>query len=145
MRIERLVNKRDYAVSEIEEKLRQDGYGTSAREQAIARALDANILNDQRYASVFIRTKISSGWGAMRIERELRRRGIELKSVDGWPEEFFDDDQDEESRAYDLARTRRIAAKNGFEKLVRFLCSKGYSLSTSMRVARRVMDECDSE
>ena len=144
LRIERLVNKRDYAVQEIEDKLRQDGYATPAREAAISRALEANILNDERYASVFVRTKLSSGWGTMRIERELKRRGIDIKAVDGWPNEFLDD-QDEESRAYELASTRRIASKNGYEKLVRFLCSKGYGLSTSMRVARRIMEDYEDE
>lgn len=144
LRIERLVNRRDYATQEIDEKLRQDGFSQASREAAISRAVDANILNDQRYASVFVRSKLSSGWGTMRIERELRRRGIDLGELDGWPDEFLED-QDEDTRAYELAQTRRISPKNGYEKLVRFLCSKGYSLSVSMRVARRVIDERESE
>ena len=142
MRIERLVDKRDYSAQEMDDKLRMDGYSSSVREAAIARAVDANIINDSRYASIFIRTKLSSGWGSMRIERELRRRGIDIHDVDGWPHEFLGE-EDEFERALAVASSRRISPKNGFQKLVRFLCGRGFTLDTSMRVARQVIDEND--
>ncbi|MBR2682404.1 MAG: regulatory protein RecX [Atopobiaceae bacterium] len=142
-RIELLVNKRDYSQRELDDKLRADGYSSSVREQCLGRAIDCGLVSDQRYAAAFIRTKVSSGWGSQRIERELKRRGIEPSDVSGWPDEFFSGESEEE-RAYAVARTRRLAQRNGYEKLVRFLCGRGFGLSTSMRVARRVVDESNA-
>lgn len=143
-RIERLVDKRDYSQRELDDKLRADGYSPSVREQCLGRAIDCGLVSDQRYAAAFIRTKVSSGWGSQRIERELRRRGIEPSDVPGWPDDFFSGESEEE-RAYAVARTRRLAQRNGYEKLVRFLCGRGFSLSLSMRVARRVADESNAD
>ena len=140
LRVEKLVDKRDYSAQELSNKLALDGFSASIREAAVSRAQDCGLVNDNRYAATFIRTKLSSGWGVSRIERELRLRGIELREVPGWPEEFVEEG-DEDERAYAVASTRRIAEKNGFEKLVRFLCGRGFSMGCAVRAARRVMDE----
>lgn len=140
LRMERLVDKRDYSSQELSNKLRQDGYSEQVREEVVARAVDSGIVDDARYADIFVRTKISSGWGINRIEAELNRRGVDATLLEGWPEAYFSDTSEEE-RALELARTRRIAEKNGYEKLVRFLCGRGYTLAVSYRVARQVIDE----
>ena len=140
LRVEKLVDKRDYSGQELSNKLAQDGFSASIRDAVVARAQDCGLVSDNRYAAAFIRSKLASGWGVMRIERELKERGIELRTVPGWPEEFVEEGSEEE-RAYAVASTRRIAEKNGFEKLVRFLCGRGFTMGCAMRVARRVIDE----
>lgn len=139
-RIERLVNKRDYSLSEMKGKLTLDGYAPSVIDEVLSKALDARYLDDSRYASAFIRSKLSAGWGNMRISRELSRRGIDINEVPGWPEGFLDDDNEDE-RALQVARNRRLSSKNPYEKLVRYLCGRGFSLSCSMRAAGKVMAE----
>lgn len=139
-RIARLVDRRDYSAKELDEKLAMDGYPSSVRESAVARAVEVGIVDDFRYADVLIRTKIAAGWGRDRIERELSRRGIDPVRVIGWPFEYLEEG-DEEQRAYEIARTRTLAQKNPYEKLVRFLCGKGYGLGVACRAARRVVDE----
>ena len=144
LRIERLVNKRDYSVQELDDKLRMDGYHQAVRETVIGRAIDCGLVNDDRYASVFIRGKLAAGWGTTRIEHELMRKGIDVSKLSGWPSAYLDE-EDEDSRALAIARTRRISDKRGYEKLVRFLCNRGYSLGCSMRVARQVIDESQAQ
>lgn len=141
-RVSRLVNKRDYASQELLEKLSRDGYHASVCEEVLGLAVDAGWVNDRRYADVFVRSKLNCGWGPARIESELRRRGIEPESLAGWPYEYLGED-DVDERAYALARTRRVAPQRGYEKLVRFLCGKGYEIGVACRAARRVIDEQD--
>lgn len=143
-RIAKLVDRRDYSVADLLEKLRQDGYSTAVREASVARAVECGLVDDQRYAASLIRTKVASGWGQARISQELMRHGVEASSVKGWPEAFFES-KSEDERAYELASTRRIAERNGFEKLVRYLCARGYSTGCAVRAARRVMDEREAD
>ncbi len=139
-RAEDLISRRDYSAHELERKLADDGYSQAIREELVARYVHLGIVDDGRYASVFIRSRLAQGWGPRKIEQELKRRGIQIDEVPGWPDEFMDEEGPDE-RAYKLASTRRISEKNGYQKLVRFLCSKGYSVSSASKAARRVLDE----
>ena len=87
-----------------------------------------------------MRSKCYAGWGKLRIERELSRKGIDARELPGWPESYFED-EDEKARAIELASRRRLTGKNDFQKIVRFLCGKGYPMNVSMDAARQVLEE----
>jgi len=144
LRIAGLIEKRDYSSKEIADKLSLDGYSQPAIKAAVVRAIDCHLVDDARYADVFIRSKLGQGWGSLKIEHELERRGISVGSVVGWPESFFSG-VCEEDVAYELARGRHLTGKNDYEKIVRFLYGHGYSGGVSSRVARRILDEADSD
>lgn len=139
MRIERLINRREYASAEVRAKLREDGYKTEVIESCVSRAIEVGLISDERFADSFIHSKVYAGWGMMRIERELKRRGIDVEDVSGWPYEYLDPD-DELGRAVEIASRRRVGGKNQFEKLVRHLVSRGFSPGLSYRAARQVLD-----
>lgn len=143
LRAERLIGRRDYSAHELGEKLRLDGYAQQVREACVARAVECGLISDARYAAALIRAKRSSGWGRGRIEQELRRRGIGVASLPGWPGEYFEED-DERERALCVARARRIASEGGYDKLVRFLCGRGFTVSVAMQAAREAVDEATS-
>lgn len=137
-RVERLINKRDYSSRELHDKLRRDGYSTDVCDELVGRAKESRLVDDGRYAAVFIRSKVYAGWGRMKIERELSRKGISVEDVQGWPEEFFSED-DERERANELASRRRLTGKNDFQKIVRFLCGKGYSMNIAIDAAKSAL------
>lgn len=139
-RIESLLNRRDYSTSELLSKLKDDGFSPAASTLLVDEAVTSNLVNDARFAEVFVRSKRYAGWGRLRIERELSRKGIEAQDLPGWPESYFED-EDEKSRALELASRRRLTGKNDFQKIVRYLCGKGYSMSVSMDVARQTLEE----
>ncbi len=143
-RIERLLDRREYAESELRDKLRQDGYTPKTIDACLERASAAGLVSNARYADSFIRSKVYAGWGMARIERELSNRGIDASQVEGWPYEYLDPD-DEVSRAVDLAMTRRVSGARPYEKLVRFLCGRGFALGVAMRAARQVLGDVEGE
>lgn len=136
-RIERLVNRRDYARQELIEKLELDGYRRQTIAQCIDRACTIGLVSDRRYADVYIRSKLAGGWGIGRVERELARKGIDVDELPGWPYEYVDP-EDELTRAIDIAGSRRMTGERAYQKLVRFLCSRGFSLSVATKAASQV-------
>lgn len=138
-RVEALVGRRDYSAHELAVRLARDGYRRALVDELVERARSCGLVDDARYASVFIRSKVAAGWGRSKIARELSRRGIEVGEVEGWPEEYFDADE-ERARALSLASRRRLTGKNDFERIVRFLCGRGFAYALASEVAREVTD-----
>nr|WP_239471186.1 regulatory protein RecX [Olsenella uli] len=137
--MEDLVGRRDYSSRELTERLLRDGYARSVVEEIVARAVEVGIVDDARYGAAFARSKALAGWGRVKIERELSRRGVEPTEVPGWPEEFLSAD-DERERALALASRRRLTGKNDYQKLVRFLCGRGFAIPLATSVAREVLE-----
>ena len=135
-RLTDLVNRRDYAKKEARERLQRAGYSSAAIEDVVERAVRGRLLDDGRFAETFIRTKISVGWGQGRIKRELARRGISAESIPGWPEEFFGQGEELE-RAWELVARKPVSEKNGYQKLVRFLVSRGFDYGIARECASK--------
>lgn len=138
-RMEALVGRRDYSVAELAQRLREDGYSRPIVDEVVSRAEEVGIVDDVRYGAAFARSKVLAGWGSVKIERELSRRGVDVAKIPGWPEEFLSVD-DERERALALASRRRLTGKNDYQKIVRFLCGRGYSVGLATTVAREVLD-----
>ena len=137
-RIERLINRRDYSQLEIAQKLEQDGYQPKTIACCLERARTIGLVSDRRYADVFIRSKVASGWGIRRIVAELSRKGIEVEELPGWPYEYLDP-EDELARAIEIAETRQVDGPRAYQKLVRFLCTRGFSLGVATRAASHIL------
>lgn len=143
-RMEDLVGRRDYSSGELAERLSLDGYPRAVVDEIVSRAQEVGIVDDARYGAAFARSKALSGWGRVKVERELARRGVDVSDIPGWPEEFFSAD-DERERALALASRRRLTGKNDYQKLVRFLGSRGFPASTSVSVAREVLAQAGEQ
>lgn len=134
-----LVNRRDYSRKELADKLRGDGYRQDVAEEVVERASRAGLVDDRRFADVFVRTKVSAGWGMLRIARELGQRGIDPDELPGWPYEYLDPD-DEASRAVAVASRHHVSGKNQLQKLVRFLVGRGFSTGVAYDAARVALE-----
>ena len=141
-RMEDLVGRRDLSRLELVERLLQDGYRDEVAERIAERACEVGIIDDARYGAAFARSKVLAGWGRVRIERELERRGVDASAIPGWPDEFTSE-EDERERAVALASRRRLTGKNDYQKIVRFLCSRGFAVGLSTSVAREVLEAAD--
>lgn len=133
-----MLERRDHSSGEIREKLRRYGFAEPAIDRAIQRAMELRLLNDGRFAALFIETKKRSGWGRRKIEQSLRVKGIRVDSIEGYPEAFFSE-EDDLSRARSLLKKKHIPDQKPFEKLVRFLMAKGFSYSISSDAVKEHM------
>lgn len=69
--------RRDHAVSELQVKLLHKGYSADEVEVAIKRCQEQGYQSDARYAESLIRTRISQGWGPVRVQQELASVRVE--------------------------------------------------------------------
>lgn len=139
-----LVSRREYSSQEAQDKLRLYGYSRECSARVVARAQEARIINNARFTESFIRSKIYAGWGPIKIERELALRGVEASSLPGWPDAYFEAESVSE-RARELLSTKSIPSKNAYQKLVRFLVSKGYSMSVAKDAVLARLADIDTD
>jgi regulatory protein len=132
-RIVRLVGVRDRAVKEMRERLAQEDFAEQQIEQALERAISCGILDDERFATSYVKGKSRSGWGAQRIERELKRFGIILTDFENY-QDIADEQFDEQTqidKAIQALAKHHSNSKNQHQAKYRYLISKGYSSATA--------------
>ena len=131
-----LINVTERSEKGLRERLARAGYGQEEIDEAVSRCLDYGFVDDMRYASLLIRSRMNQGKGCDGIARELRGQGIDIESVPGWPEEFHDFG-DERGRALTFLEKHPPHSKNLREGAYRKLVQKGYSVSVASETARK--------
>lgn len=166
-KVTRLACKRERGSRELVDRLVRDGFSREVAKSAVQRALDCGLIDDVRYGTVLVRTRVAQGCGRKGIEDELDRAGIAATDIPGWPDEFFsfsgfnpfcvaDNDEDglvdcsfgcessdeqEVERALALLRRKPPRSKNIQASAYRKLVTKGYSTSVASAATRRFMEE----
>ncbi len=87
----RLLARRDHSRRELLDKLGLRGFQPSEAKPVIDAMAEQNWQNDARYAESYIRQRIASGYGPVRIRYELQQRGItnadpdaQIEQQGGW-------------------------------------------------------------
>lgn len=131
-----LVNVSDRSEKSVRERLAKAGFSQNDIDEAVERATRCSILDDARFASVLINSRISQGRGSIGIARELSDNGIDPDSVEGWPYDFPFEHDDELNRALDILERKPPRSKNVREGAYRRLVQKGYPSSIAASAAR---------
>ncbi|MDR1014054.1 MAG: recombination regulator RecX [Coriobacteriales bacterium] len=131
---ERLIGVRERSVAELGLRLAQAGFEEALVAQVVGEAQAAGLVDDGRFARLYIEGKKRSGWGRSRIEQGLERFGIEPGCHEGCPAASFSDD-DELERARACLERFRSRAKDPQAARYRHLLSKGFS----PQIARRAV------
>jgi regulatory protein len=137
-RTERLIGTRERSKAELRSRLLQAGFGEDVVEQELARCIAAGLVDDERFARLYIAGKKRSGWGCRRIEQELIRFGIELRACEDYPAAFFNEEDELERACACLARFHS-SARDQHAARFRRLLSKGFSIQTAQRALREAL------
>ncbi len=78
----RLLALRDHSRRELLDKLGSRGFEPGEAEPVINAMAEQNWQSDARYAESYIRQRIASGYGPVRIRHELQQRGIAYADPD---------------------------------------------------------------
>jgi len=77
------LSRREYGIEELRRKLLQRGAESGVTEQVVGILVDENLVSDQRFAEMYVRTRIRSLYGPMKIKGELRSRGVSDRQIAG--------------------------------------------------------------
>ena len=130
-----LLARREHSRAELERKLAPHG----AREE-INLVLDelaaAGLQSDRRFAEAWLRSHCER-FGAARLRRELRDKGLAAELIENSMDELGDD---EEARAHDVWRRKFAVAPadaRAWAKQARFLQGRGFDGDTIRKVLKR--------
>jgi regulatory protein len=136
------VNRRERTVAEVRAQLERKGVSDAHTEEAIRMLLEQGVLDDERFAEMFVTDKRElEQWGAERIRRGLSARGIDRDAAEralamaphGTVQDdrgAVQDDRDAElTRALELLRRRFPQApreRRARDRALGVLLRKGY-------------------
>lgn len=142
-RSHRILAQREHSIKELKDKLKRYAYSAAIIDKVLNSCIDSSYVNDARFAEIFIRSKHEIGWGKRRIERELMLRGINVSDLEGYPDDYFDI-EDEYHRALAFLERRRVPEVNAYQKLFRLLYARGFDTETARKaVLARIENPMD--
>jgi SOS response regulatory protein OraA/RecX len=114
----RALRHRDLSVHELEERLRERGYGESERDDAIETLVRTGVVDDARYAESRARQLAGRGAGDALIRHTLARAGVETDVAEDALRTV----------APEAERARIVVERRGpGPKTARYLLGKGFS------------------
>lgn len=130
------LSRREHTSQELRQKLTRKGFEPQVIEWALLQLRTDNLLNEDRFIDSFIYSRLRKGQGPLRIEQELRKRGISKEksktALDSYDHEYW------QQRACEVRQKRfgqslpKTPRERG--KQMRFLQSRGFT-NEQMRVA----------
>lgn len=125
---------REHSTYELRQKLERKGCPTDMAEELVEDLRAGGLVDDVRFGTMFVRSKLRQGWGRQRIVLELRNRGVRGDSLDAALEEYTEElsSESEEARALQIV-ARRLHSREDFNKVFRYLVSHGFSASCASR------------
>jgi regulatory protein len=139
------LSRRSRSVKDLERWLKDREYSPEEITEAVERLTSAGLLNDERFAHSFARSRlVDRGMSKRRVSMELARHGIARELVDQVIGEVVADEGiDEDATVEAVARKKwrslaKLEPQVGERRLMGFLARKGFDGDAVRRVVRRV-------
>ncbi len=133
---------------QLRRKLIQKEVPAEEAEAVIARLLGAGLLDDERYALAYARSKlVNQGASARRISQDLARKGVNAELSRQAIAQVVDEEEVDTKAVIERVARKKIASMGDLEpvvvrrRLFAFLARKGYELDEIRDVVGRVGKE----
>ncbi len=130
--------RREHSVAELRRKLERKGCEPSLVEQVLGRLQDEGLLSDRRFVEAYVHSRYGKGFGPLRIEAELRERG-----VDAWlASEGVESGHRRWSELMEQVRRKRFGTPlpedyREWIRQARFLQQRGFSAESIRRLLKQ--------
>lgn len=126
-----LLSRREHSQTELRQKMARKSFESEEIDAAIERLIELGYQDDQRFCEAFIRAKVFSGDGPMKIRAALSQRGIKAQLA-----QSFLDEQDWYQAALEVSRKRAEQARDykQQQKFTRWLVGRGFDFDTVRKV-----------
>ena len=149
-RLASLCAKREYCTGDLNKKLLHWGIDEQDRAAIIAKLVEAQYVDDERYARMFIRDKIEmNGWGRRKIEQALYAKRIDSAISRPILDEYDAASYTEKLLPLLRGKLKTVKAASDYErysKLMRFALSRGFGYDIARRCIEQLgIEATDSE
>jgi regulatory protein len=127
----RILGHRERSARELARRLHDDGYPAAVVAEVVERFTELELVDDARFAELWIRTRTTAGFGPQRIRRELREKGIPDDIVAAYLEQSQDSDLVANARS--MLSSAPLDTKAERERALRKLVRKGFDFSTALK------------
>jgi len=123
-----ILSRREHSRLELRQKLLTKGFPTELIEMVLQQLVQDNLLSEERFIDNFIHSRINKGYGPLRIQQELRQRGIEKEMI----QQAIDNNDEKWQQSAIQVRQKRFGTslpKTPLErqKQSRFLLYRGFT------------------
>jgi regulatory protein len=136
-----LLAARPYASRALHRKLIQKKYSAADADDVIRRLVDNGLLNDERFAEQYARSKmLSTGASKRRLTQDLYRKGIKGDVATNAIANVIDQDEIDPAAVIERVARKKLAQLGNLEpvvlrrRLFAFLARRGYDLDEIKRV-----------
>ncbi|NLZ35781.1 Regulatory protein RecX [Clostridium sp. N3C] len=129
---------------EMKDKLINKGYDEATIKRVIIFLKEYNFLDDRKYAELYIKTKQKNA-GKNKIKIDLLKKGVSHSVIESVTENLTSDSEEESARVLAEKKHKTIIKRERdkrkvYEKLIRFLVSKGFTWELSKSVINKLMN-----
>ncbi len=123
-----LLSRREYSLHELFQKLEPRSKSETQVHNLLEKLVEAGYQSDQRFAESFLRSRINRGLGPMRIQRELKDKGINPHLI----EQVFSEEIDWFHHAFESGLKKSnnldLGDYKDKQKLYRYLAYRGFAM-----------------
>lgn len=132
-----LLARREHSASELSTKLISKGFAEADVDKSLVLLQDNNLQSDQRFAESYVRSRVSRGFGVVKITSELYQRDVNdslvAAALDPYQGKWIAIGMETYQKKY---RNGAVNNYNEWSKRARFLQSRGF---TSNQI-RKIID-----
>ena len=140
-----MLSARPYTVRQMRRKLIQKEVRADEADAVIERLLGAGLLDDERYALAYARSKlVGQGSSARRISQDLTRKGVSAEVSKQAIEQVVVDEEVDTHAVIERVARKKLASMGDLEpvvlrrRLFAFLARRGYELDEIREVVAAV-------
>ena len=132
-----LLSRREHSTYQLTQKLKKRNFDIDAIETALDQLQRENLLSDSRFIESIVNSRVSAGFGPVKIKYELRQKGISVERVD----DYFSGITVEWEQLMAAQRNKKFGQNIPVDyrekmKQARFLQNRGFSTESVMRLFR---------
>jgi regulatory protein len=140
-----LLGARPYSSQALHRKLIQKHYSAADANEAVRRLVDNGILNDEKYAQQYARSKmLATGASKRRLTQDLYRKGIKGDVATDAIASVIEQDEIDTDAVIERVARKKLAQLGDLEPLVlrrrlfAFLARRGYDVDEIKRIVSRL-------
>lgn len=132
-----LLNYKERCSWELKERLRKLNYSDKCIKFAIKKAKKLKLVDDFRYAEMYIYSKLNNSRGIPGILQYLKSMRIDINDSDTLTKLIKDASMSENERAYSFLKNHPPRSKDIYSGAIRKLVNRGYSVNTAVKATNK--------